>query len=170
MKKIILSVFFIVYIFITLTITIFLTKYNDFGIIEFKNKLIVTSNKTDMNYRKGTLLIISKDDILSLKEKDQVFYYTADRHKILVSKDEIKEIEVVNDKEKTFILNNSRKYSNNYIIGKVNNLIKLPLIGYFIMFLTSKIGYLLFILLPILYFFILQIITIFKRKNEYEKE
>ncbi len=163
MKKIVLGIFFIIYILLTLTVTFFLNKYNSFGVIEIKNKLIVTSNKTDMNCRKGSLLIITKDKS-ELKENDEVFYYTADKHKILVSKDKIVNIEDVTEKEKTITLNNNRKLSIDYIIGKTNKISTIPLIGYLLMALTSRIGYLIVIMLPISIFFFYQIYSLFKRK------
>lgn len=164
MKKIVLSIFFIIYILITLIVTFFLNKYNSFGMIEINNKLIVTSNKTDMKYRRGDLLIITKDNS-NLKENDNVFYYTADKHKILVSKAKITNIEIINEKEKTITLNDSTKYSIEYILGKVDKLVKIPIIGYLLMLLTSKVGYLIAILLPISAFFLLQIYSLLKRKN-----
>lgn len=132
--------------------------------IEINNKLIVTSNKTDMKYRRGDLLIITKDNS-NLKENDNVFYYTADKHKILVSKAKITNIEIINEKEKTITLNDSTKYSIEYILGKVDKLVKIPIIGYLLMLLTSKVGYLIAILLPIFAFFLLQIYSLLKRKN-----
>lgn len=163
MKKIVLGIFFIIYILLTLTVTFFLNNYNEFGVIEVKNRLIVTANKTDMNYRKGSLLIIPKDKS-NLKENDEVFYYTADKHKILISKGKIVNIEDVNEKEKTITLDNTRKYSIDYIIGKVNKVVKIPLIGYLMMVLTSRIGYLIIIMLPISVFFFYQVYSLFKRK------
>lgn len=163
MKKIVLSVFLIVYIIVTLTITFFLNKYNNFGVIEIKDKLIVTSNKTDMNYRKGTILIITKNND-NLKENDEVFYYTADSHKVLISKAKISNIEKITESENTITLNNSKKYSTEYIIGKVSTLVKIPILGYLLMALTSKIGYLIAILLPILVFFLIQIYSLIKGK------
>lgn len=163
MKKIVLGIFFIIYILLTLTVTFFLNNYNEFGVIEVKNRLVVTANKTDMNYRKDNLLIILKDKS-NLKENDEVFYYTADKHKILISKGKIVNIENVNEKEKTITLDNTRKYSIDYIIGKVNKVVKIPLIGYLMMVLTSRIGYLIIIMLPISVFFFYQVYSLFKRK------
>ena len=162
-KKIVLSIFFIVYIIVTLTITFFLNKYNDFGVIELKNKLIVTSNKTDMNYSRGAILVINKDNS-DLKENDDVFYYTVDRHKILVSKGKIMDIENITDKEQTLTLDNTKKYSSEYIIGNVSQLKKVPFLGYILMAFTSKIGYLIAILLPISAFFVIQVYSLIKRK------
>ena len=162
-KKIILSIFFIVYIIVTLTITFFLNKYNQFGVIEIKDKLVATSNKTDMNYRKGTILIMTKGTE-NLKENEEIFYYTVDRNKVLISKGKIDNIEDVTETEKTITLNNSKKYSIEYVIGKVDKLVKVPFFGYFIMILTSKIGYLIAILLPISAFFFIQLYSLIKRK------
>lgn len=163
MKKIVLSIFFIVYILIVVTITISVNKYNSFGVIEVKNKLIATSNKTNMDYSKGTILIISKNSS-NLKENEEVFYYTADEHKVLISKGKITNIEEVTESEKTITLSNNKKYSKDYIIGKTSEVTKIPVLGYLLMLLTSKIGYLLLILLPIFAFFFFQVYLLIKRK------
>ena len=165
MKKIIISVIFIVYIVLTLVITIFLMNYNRFNIIEIKDVLIVPMNKTKLSYQRGSLLIIKKTDISKIKENDEVFYYTADQHVVLIDKGKIEEIEEVNESEKTVTFTNSKKYSKDYIIGKTASMKKIPLIGYLLMLLTSRIGYLFIILLPILTFFFIQIYLLFKKEK-----
>lgn len=164
MKKIVLSIVFIVYIVLTLTVTFFLNKYNRFGVIEVGEKLIVTSNKADMNYRKGTILIITKGTD-NLNVGDEVFFYTADKSKILVAKDKITNIEDVTETEKTLSFKDSRKFSIEYVIGKTKNLVKIPVLGYLLMALTSKIGYLITIVLPISVFFFVQLYSLIKRKK-----
>jgi len=163
MKKIIIGTLFTIYLLFTLMITVFLMKYNSFNVIEFKDILIVSMNKTSLKYHRGSLLIINKANIDEIKENDEVFYYTADQHKVLIAKDKIVSIENVNDSEKTVSLANSKKYSKDYIIGKVSDMVKIPLLGYLLMALTSKIGYLFFILLPILSFFFIQIYLLFRK-------
>ncbi len=162
-RKIVINIFFIAYIIITIVTTFFLIKYNDFGVIELNDKLVVTSNKTNLNYGKWTLLIIKKNN-KSLKVNDDVFYYTGAEHKVLVSKNRITGIEDVEGNEKTIALSSSEKYSINYIIGKTDNLVKIPIVGLPLMVLTSKMGYLIAIVLPILGFFLFQIRSLIKRK------
>ena len=165
MKKIVISIFFIVYMVVTLVITIFLMNYNRFNVIDIKDILIVPMNKTNLNYQRGSLLIIKKTDISNIKEKDEVFYYTADQHVVLINKGKIESIEEVNENEKTITLTNSKKYSKDYVIGKTTSMKKIPLVGYLLMLLTSKIGYLFIILLPILSFFFVQIYLLFKKEK-----
>ena len=108
-------------------------------------------------------MIISKNSS-NLKENEEVFYYTADEHKVLISKGKITNIEEVTESEKTITLSNNKKYSKDYIIGKTSEVTKIPVLGYLLMLLTSKIGYLLLILLPIFAFFFFQVYLLIKRK------
>ena len=167
MKKVVIGILFTIYLFLTLTITIFLMKYNNFNVTELRKVLIVPMNKTNLNYQRGSLLIIQKENIDNIKENDTVFYYTADEHKVVISKNKITKIDNVNEDEKVVTLANSKVYSKDYVIGK--KMVKIPIIGYLMMLLTSKIGYLFIILLPMLCFFFVQIFLIFKRKKSYEE-
>ena len=84
----------------------------------------------------------------------------------MIAKDKVASIEEVNESEKTVTLENSKKYSKDYVIGKVSNMIKIPGLGYLFMLLTSKIGYLVIVLLPMLCFFFVQIYLLFKEKKK----
>lgn len=165
MKKTVIRCFLIVYIIFVLIVTFLLMKYNTFSVIEIKNILIFTSNKTEIkDYKKGDLILLKKSDNKKYKVDDNVFYYTVYNREIKVNKGKVTDVEELSEKEKTLTIND-KKISSEYVIGKSSKVISL--LGYFILLFTSKIGYLLFIVLPMFIFFFVDVRSIFKEvKNK----
>ena len=59
--------------------------------------------------------------------------------------------------EKTYVIRDNEYISDEYVIGKVSDIKAIPFIGYLYNIFTSKIGYLLFVILPITLYFIILI-------------
>lgn len=161
MKKIVVGTIFVIYIIITLFVTICLINYNQFGFTEFGNKVIILAGKANLkDYKKSDLLLITKSKTSDYKVDDEVFYYASVDKKIQVNKKEIVKIEPINKSEKNIIFENDN-ISSDYVIGKKENTKVFPLIGYVLMALTSKKGYLFGIILPVFLIFIYETYSIF---------
>lgn len=161
MKKIVVGTIFVIYIIITLFVTICLINYNQFGFTEFGNKVIILAGKANLkNYKKSDLLLITKSKASDYKVSDEVFYYASVDKKIQVNKKKIVKIEPINKSEKNIIFEKDN-ISSDYVIGKKENTKVFPLIGYVLMGLTSKKGYLFGIILPVFLIFIYETYSIF---------
>jgi len=164
MKKIVLSVILSIYFIISLFVTICLLSKNQYNATELFNKVVITSN--DIDDKTGKLILINKEK--DYKINDEIFYYDSYVPSLKVDSSSIVSIEKITERENTLTLKNGRYLSSEFVIGK--SFIQIPLIGYIIDIMSSKIGYLLLVILPILSTLIYGIIKIIKinkgRNNE----
>lgn len=153
MKKIIISGLVAIYIVIMVLVTICLLKYNDYNVTEFKNTTLIIPGKTEIKkYSKNDLLFVKKVKISQIKAGDDVFYYN------ILGKDlkiEIGEVTAIDESEKaqSLVIDGSKNQSE-YVFGKTSEVKKIPFLGAILQLLTSKIGYLIAIILPIFFIFI----------------
>lgn len=157
LKKIwnILEVIIVIYvIFMTL---LFLNK-NKYGFSEVGNLVFVNvdsdTEMTDTSVKKNDLLIIKKNNIST----NNFYYYSVYKGKYIVKRSDLD----LNKSNKSNIKNDGR------VIG--NSSVRVPLIGGYLEFLHSKVGFLLFVFLPVFLVFSYQVyIFIIDSKKEQKK-
>lgn len=161
MKKIlkriwnVLEVIIIVYVvFMTL---LFLNK-NKYGFSEIGNLVFVNvdsdTEKTDTSVKKNDLLIIKKNN----NSTNNFYYYSVYKGKYIVKRSDLD----LNKSNESNIKNDGR------VIG--NSSVRVPLIGGYLEFLHSKVGFLLFVFLPVFLVFSYQVyIFIIDSKKEQKK-
>ena len=161
MKKIlkriwnILEVIIVIYvIFMTL---LFLNK-NKYGFSEIGNLVFVNvdsdTEKTDTSVKKNDLLIIKKNN----NSTNNFYYYSVYKGKYIVKRSDLD----LNKTNEFNIKNDGR------IIG--NSSVRIPLLGGYLEFLHSKVGFLLFVFLPVFLVFSYQVyIFIIDSKKEQKK-
>ena len=160
MKKIIINILFIIYFIITILVTHSLLSYNKYNISEFNNHYLLTLKENIAGIKKSDLLSIKKSD--DFKVNDYVFYYDAHGSKVTIKIAQIKKIESVSDQEKTIVLDNELILSSENILGTISNTTRYPLLGNVYNILTSKWGYPIIIILPMLVAFIYEVYEIAK--------
>jgi len=161
MKKIlkriwnVLEVIIIVYVvFMTL---LFLNK-NKYGFSEIGNLVFVNvdsdTEKVDTSVKKNDLLIIKKNN----NSTNNFYYYSVYKGKYIVKRSDLD----LNKSNESNIKNDGR------IIG--NSSVRIPLLGGYLEFLHSKVGFLLFVFLPVFLVFSYQVyIFIIDSKKEQKK-
>lgn len=161
MKKIlkriwnVLEVIIIVYVvFMTL---LFLNK-NKYGFSEIGNLVFVNvdsdTEKIDTSVKKNDLLIIKKNN----NSTNNFYYYSVYKGKYIVKRSDLD----LNKTNEFNIKNDGR------IIG--NSSVRIPLLGGYLEFLHSKVGFLLFVFLPVFLVFSYQVyIFIIDSKKEQKK-
>ena len=161
MKKIlkriwnVLEVIIIVYVvFMTL---LFLNK-NKYGFSEIGNLVFVNvdsdTEKVDTSVKKNDLLIIKKNN----NSINNFYYYSVYKGKYIVKRSDLD----LNKSNESNIKNDGR------IIG--NSSVRIPLLGGYLEFLHSKVGFLLFVFLPVFLVFSYQVyIFIIDSKKEQKK-
>lgn len=162
MKKIIFCVLGLIYVIITILITIFLLSYNDYNLAEIGNNTYFVAKNNGENYNKGDLLLINNTNSLNVTKGKKIFYYNAYKAPIRVDINEIVEVEKVNENETTYLLDNDAYISSEYVIGDTENVKIYPLFGYVLGALESTWGYLVFIVLPLLVGFVWEVYSIIK--------
>lgn len=152
MKKVIINIIFVIYLLLTIIITGTLLSYNERNITEINNNYIITL-KDNKDYSQNNLLIIKKNN--KVKENEKIFYY--DNKKI-----KINTVKKIDETKQTIVLEDETIITKEEVLGKTNETKNLPLLGQVYNTLTSRLGYLLIIILPMLLAFVYEIYAITK--------
>lgn len=170
MKKII-NVLIIIYVCITIPVTIFLINYNDYNVTEMGNKTFIVPDDDLLKYFSKTKLLVLKNNNSNLKIGDKVFYYDTYYSPVNIKYEKIADID---SETNTYVIGSESKYvEKKDIITNQDNLKVYPVLGLFVSLLTSKWGYLLLIILPILVLFSLEVYMLtkeIKKVKKYEKK
>ena len=167
MKKVVFNILIIIYVIVVVIITYSLLSYNEYNIIETKNKYILTLKEPTEGIKTTDLLVIKKEN--NLKTNDYVFYYDTYAPNITVKLNKIKNIEKINNTEQEIQLENNLVLSSENILGKKSNTKTYLLLGAVLTILTSKWGYLFIIIFPMLLAFIYEIYAIAKEISSSRK-
>ena len=155
----ILSIIIIIYVVI---MTILFLGKNKYGFTEIGNLVLVNVDseiaKNVNDVKKNDLIIIKEDN--DIKVRDSVYYYN-----IIGEYYSIKKSSITSNNDNLFTIDNTIIESDR-IIGK--NGFVIPLIGGFLNITESKIGFLIFVFLPIFVIFIRQVyeFIIFSKEEE----
>lgn len=170
MKKKILPIIYILYVILSITVTILLFSFNDYRVSEYKTKSVIINcgNNDIKNYSRGSILII-KNNKISIKKGDTVFYYSTSNNKVGVKDSNIKKIYELDEMTTTVELKNGNVTSLNYVIGNDKNIKVIPILGYLLWIMESRWGYLIFVILPLLFMFIFGIYDLIKKLNEIKR-
>ena len=160
MKKIAINIFICLYVLLTILITYCLLSYNDYNIAELKNKTLLIFENKENNYKKSDLLIVKKNN--DITKGEQIFYYDKYDNPVKVSLGKVVNIEKIDKSVTTYTLDNDKALNDDSIIGSVKNTKKYSALGSIYSTLTSKWGYLIIIILPMLTAFIYEVYEIIK--------
>ena len=169
MKKKILNILFIIYVAIAIFVTICLLSYNRFKVTEFGNKslLLITDDEMAPDYKKGDLVIVDKKSKIITGRK--AFFYTTSDRKIEIKLGTVEAIKNVSNSETTYTLEGGRDISGEYLLGPVDTVEIIPVVGGILNVLESKWWFLFLIVLPSLLAFVYQIsVVIAEIKNNDE--
>lgn len=137
---------FIIFVIIN---TFLLFTFNKFSNSSFGGITIIGLKSDILNYKRGSLVILKKNII---NNGDDILLYDARSNNNICNETVIKKLD-----EKTYVIRDNEYVSDEYVIGKVSDIIVIPFIGYLYNVFTSKIGYLIFIIFPITLYFVLLI-------------
>lgn len=136
-----------IFVFFVIINTVLLFTFNRFSNSVLFGKTIIGLKEDLLKYKKGSLIILKKGDI---KIGDEILFYDTKNSKNFVNSERV--MKVLNND--TFVIRDNEYVSTDYIIGKVDDIFVIPFIGYLYNIFTSKIGYLLFVIFPITFYFI----------------
>ncbi len=138
MKRKVLIVIGIIYVLLTIMVTKFLLDKNKFGVYETKNNYFICSELIK-EYPKTSLVRFSKNVDYTSLINDKVYYFDESKE---LKYDVLKSIE---DDGMVFTINET-KYNIDNLLGKANA--SYILLGGLLNFLTTKVFYLVFIIIP----------------------
>ena len=155
MKKIIIIIVCVFCFILTIIVTYILLSYNKYNIAEFKNTYLLTLKENTEEYNSSDLLLIRKNN--DAQENEKIFYYEKGNKSMEVKIGLVKKID---EKNQTVVLDNELVLTKENILGKTTQTTIYPLLGTIHNILTSRIGYLVAIILPMLVAFIYEIYAI----------
>ena len=163
-KRIIIGLLLTVYLLVAVFLTACLLTYNDYKISVFGDKslIIVKNDDFEPNYKKGTLLIVKKNNNDDIKVNDNIFFYNTYKNQIVVSYSQVIKTEKITDTQTTYTITGNYELSSDYVIGKADTTKVINNVGNIMSFLESRWGFLLLIVLPISILFIYEIYIVVK--------
>lgn len=173
--KIIGIIFIAFYCLMTIGLTICLLNYNDYNITEINDKtlIIITDSELESNnYKKGDLVVVTKNDNSDIAIGDKIFFYDIDHNKeeVIINIGSVVNKEKITDTESTFTMNGEYLLSSEYVIGKTDTSKIYHGFGSVLAILESRLGFLFLIIFPILVLFIYEIYAVIREiKNPDEK-
>lgn len=157
--KIIKSLGMVLYLILIVILTICLFTINPFKGSKISNKTIISLSNNVNNYKKGSLLLVTKEKI---KVGDNILYYDTSNGKKKIEITSVKKIINTNQTETTYVIKDNLFLSDEYVLGTDKTIKSIPFLGYIYSILISSIGYLIVVIIPITTYFIM---TLRKRKN-----
>ena len=147
MKKKLITIVGIIYVILAAFVTKFLLDKNEFGVFETKNNYYVYSDELD-NYSKSSLVRFEKNINYNDLINEKVYFFNEEKK---IKSDVLKSID---DNGAVFTINET-KYNIANLLGKPNN--SYVFLGTLLNILTSKVFYLLFIIVPMAFLLIFEI-------------
>lgn len=170
-KSIFKGLLAIVYFVIATIVIVCLLNRNDYGVVEMFDKNIIMVSESELEgYDKGDLIIVDSPVLSTIKEGDNVFYYEMEFNAGIVNLDKVTASEKVTPKEYTIVVKDNYKFSSNYLLGKESESSSIHTLGTILKVLISKWGFLLLIILPILFAFLYEIYIIIAEVRKEMKE
>lgn len=157
--KIIKSLGMVLYLILIIILTVCLFTINPFKGSKIGNRTIISLSNNLKSYKKGSLLIITKEKI---KVGDNILYYDTSKGKKNLEITNVKKIINTNQTETTYVVKNNLFLSDEYVLGTDKTIKSIPFLGYIYSILISSIGYLMVVIIPITTYFIM---TLRKRQN-----
>jgi len=170
--KIVFGIIGVVYLIVAICGIACLLKKNEFGYPQFGNKtlLVIEEDNKETGLKKGDLLVLVKPNNDDVKINDGVFFYDTEYKKNTINYGNVTDREVINEKETTFSVA-TKKFSSEYLVGKLNDSKKYGTIGSILNVLISKWGFFLIIIVPFFIIFMIELFAIYtevkygKKKN-----
>lgn len=160
-KKILMGILEVVLIIYVVLISTLLLYRNKFGYTQFDDITLVNVNKSNFRVfdtcEKGDMITLTRPYFEDIKEGDVLYYYTVQNYKYAIEKGKV--LKISGDKTGgiyTLDGTDGIDVSTERLIGVVNDK-KYAKIGLVLDIIESNIGFLVFVILPILLMFVYQI-------------
>ncbi|MBR3210201.1 MAG: hypothetical protein IKF82_08085 [Bacilli bacterium] len=139
------------YLLFVLIITVLLFTFN-----RFSNSVVfgktVAGIKDDLGkFNMFDLLIISRKS--EIKVGDNILFYDTSEGKNFLNTALVKKIMTNDSGVLTYVIRDNEFLADDYVLSKTDDVKNVAIIGLFYLIFTSKIGYLLFVIIPIVLYF-----------------
>lgn len=163
MNRIVRGIIVCIYLLVAITITTYLFLFNSFNTSKIGKRYLIASEDIP-SYKNGSLLVITSN-LNDIEIGDNILFYNVYTTKNKILNEKVISKEQTNKYQITYELENGRYVSSSYVIGNTKDIKVIPYIGNVFSFLSSPIGYLICILLPVFLIFVIQLRIIIKKYN-----
>ena len=172
MKKVLLNIIVGIWLVIAILTTISLLSVNEYRITELGKYSFVSIDSKDLelNYKKGSLLIIEKTPNDSINSNDDIFYYNSNNKDAIVNYGTVSTKTVLDENQTTFVMQGQQSISSDYVIGKADTTKVINNIGYLITILQSKWGFMFIVIFPSIFLVIYEIYNIVSEIRNKDEE
>lgn len=145
-KSFILTVLGAVFFLFALAMTILLLNYNKYGVTQFGDTslILINSSLSSDNYSKGDLVIVETVRVKDIEVGDEIFAYNVGKDQIVTI--DLGKVGEIYEDEDAVSMENGATYSSQYIAGQAVKVYES--VGTFLSIVTSKWGFLFFVLVP----------------------
>lgn len=144
-------VFISFYLLFVLTITVLLFSFNRFSNSVVFGKTIIGLTNDLFDFNKFDLLIVPQKS--EIKSGDNILFYDTNEGKNFLNVDIVQKVMVNDNGVLTYVIRDNEFLSDDYVLNKIQNVKSVVALGFFYLMFTSKIGYLLFVIVPIVLYF-----------------
>ncbi len=166
--KVLLIIFLVLYLGVEIFVTVCLLNFNDQRVAELGNKsLIILDEDLSKDYKKGDLLVVTKNDGKDVEKGDYIFFYNPSAN-YEINYVEVSSEPIITNNYYTFVVGNEYNVYYDYFIGK--DVKKFSGVGSVLKVLESKYGFLTLIILPTMVGIVFEIYAIILEVIEIKKE
>ena len=172
MKNKIISVLIAIWIVVAIFTTVCLLSFNKYRVAEFGKYSIFTVD-TDIlepDFSEGSLLITKKTNHKHIEAGDNIFYYEADSSDSVVNIGTVTKKEEVTATEATLTMQNEQKISMQYVLGKEDAAIAIPVLGTILSIIESKWGYMFLVIFPTILIIVYEIFAVINEIKSSKEE
>ena len=159
MKRIIGNVITVILVIIIIFMSVLLLSHNEYQVSQFGSNTLLIVDEDMLDYKSGSLLIVSKKSASNIQAGDYIFYYDQSSSKVKPVLGLVNDIFDVSFGQYSFKVNNDVVVDEEDIIGRANDTKEYKGLGKILSVLESKYGNLFLVVLPAFLLFMYELIN-----------
>lgn len=160
MKKVLGNILTIIVIILIIGMSVLLLSYNEYRVSEFGNKTLLIIDEDMLDFKAGSLAIVTGTDQKNVKPGDYIFYYDTSSTTVKTRVAQVQNIYQEKLGEISFTMADNYILSGEHVIGKVEDTKAINKLGSILAVLESKWGFLFLVIVPALLLFVYEIINV----------
>lgn len=158
MKRVFGNIITVILVIIILMMSVLLLSHNEHQVSQFGNKTLLIVDDDMLDYKSGSVLVVTKKEASNIQPGDYVFYYDVN-NKTKTVLGLVNDIYDIDFGQYSFTVNNDVIVDENNIIGRANDTKEYKGWGTVLGVLESKYGNLFLVVLPAFLLFVYELIN-----------
>ena len=158
MRRVIGNIITVILVIIIIFMSVLLLSHNEHQVSQFGNKSLLIVDEDMLDYKAGSLLVVTKKDASNIQPNDYIFYYDiTNKTKTVLGL--VNDVYDVNFGQYSFTVNNDQIVDEVDIIGRSADTKEYKGWGSILSVLESKYGNLFLVVLPAFLLFVYELIN-----------